>query len=117
MTALEQAPRLVLALDAGGTNFVSSAMRGAQEVAAPRTLPSRAHDLDLSLATIVEGFEDVAARAGAPPAAISFAFPGRADSPAGVVGNAHNMPAFEAPVALGPMLEDRFQVPVLIHND
>jgi glucokinase len=117
MKALEQDCRVVLTLDAGGTNFVFSAMRGAQEVAAPRTLPSRAHDLDASLATMIEGFDDVAARAGTRPAAISFAFPGRADSPAGIVGNAHNMPAFEAPVPLGPMLEDRFQVPVLIHND
>jgi glucokinase len=69
------------------------------------------------MAAIVAGFEEVAARAGAPPSAISFAFPGRADSPAGIVGNAHNLPAFEQPVALGPLLEDRFGVPVLINND
>ena len=117
MRGLDQDARVVLTLDAGGTNFVFSAMRGAKEVAQPRTLPSRAHDLAASLATIVAGFEDVAARAGAPPAAISFAFPGRADSPAGIVGNAHNLRAFEDPVALGPMLEDRFHVPVLINND
>jgi glucokinase len=117
MPSVDQDARVVLTLDAGGTNFVFSAMRGAREIAGPRTLPSRAHDLPASLATIVEGFEDVAARAGAPPAAISFAFPGRADSPAGIVGNAHNLPAFESPVALGPMLEDRFSVPVLINND
>jgi glucokinase len=107
----------VLTLDAGGTNFVFSAMRGAREIGQARTLPSRAHDLAESLATMVEGFEEVAASAGAAPAAISFAFPGRADAPAGIVGNAHNLPAFEDPVALGPMLEDRFQVPVLINND
>ena len=117
MKSLERDRRVVLTLDAGGTNFVFSAMRGAREIAEPRTLPSRADDLDASLATMVAGFEEAAARAGAAPAAISFAFPGRADSPAGIVGNAHNLPAFEEPVALGPMLEDRFQVPVLINND
>src|SRR3954463_3536557 len=117
MKDLDQDPRVVLTLDAGGTNFVFYAMRGAREAAEPSTLPSRAHDLTASLATIVAGFEEVASRAGAAPAAISFAFPGRADSPAGIVGNAHNLPAFEEPVALGPMLEDRFQVPVLINND
>jgi len=117
VSALQEDGRLVLTLDAGGTNFVFSAMRGAREAGEPFTLPSRAHDLTASLATIVTGFEEVAARCGAAPAAISFAFPGRADSPAGIVGNTHNLPAFEQPVALGPMLEDRFGVPVLINND
>jgi glucokinase len=117
MTSLEDDRRVVLTLDAGGTNYVFSAMRGAREIAEPRLLPSNAHDLAASLTTMVTGFEEAAARAGAAPAAISFAFPGRADSPAGIVGNAHNLPAFEEPVALGPMLEDRFQVPVLINND
>jgi glucokinase len=117
MGAFAQDRRVVLTLDAGGTNFVFSAIRGGSEIAEPCTLPSRADDLRASLATIVAGFEDAAARAATAPAAISFAFPGRADSPAGIVGNAHNLPAFEDPVALGPMLEDRFQVPVLIHND
>jgi glucokinase len=117
LKALENDARVVLTLDAGGTNFVFSAMRGAREIGAPRTLPSRADDLEASLATIVTGFEEAAARGGAAPAAISFAFPGRADAPAGIVGNAHNLRAFEEPVALGPMLEDRFQVPVVINND
>jgi glucokinase len=117
VTPLERDARVVLTLDAGGTNFVFSAMRGAREIGEPRTRPSRADDLAASLATIVAGFEDAAARVGSSPAAISFAFPGRADAPSGIVGNAHNLPAFEEPVALGPMLEDRFQVPVLINND
>jgi glucokinase len=115
--ALEEDGRVVLTLDAGGTNFVFSAMRGAKEIAPPRTRPSRADDLQASLATMLTGFEEAASSAGSPPAAISFAFPGRADSPAGIVGNAHNLAAFEEPVALGPMLEDHFQVPVLIGND
>ena len=38
-------PRVVLTLDAGGTNFVFSAVQGEREVVEPITLPSQAHDL------------------------------------------------------------------------
>jgi glucokinase len=55
--------------------------------------------------------------APAPPAAISFAFPGPADYPRGIIGDLGNLPAFRGGVALGPMLEDRFGVPVFINND
>ena len=49
--------------------------------------------------------------------AISFAFPGPADYPAGIIGDLGNLPAFRGGVALGPMLEDKFKVPVFINND
>ena len=49
--------------------------------------------------------------------AISFAFPGPADYPAGIIDNMSNLPAFRGGVALGPMLEDRFGIPVFINND
>ena len=49
--------------------------------------------------------------------AISFAFPGPADYPAGIIGDLGNLPGFRGGVALGPMLEDRFQIPVFINND
>ena len=49
-------PRTVITLDAGGTNFVFGAIRANQFVAEPVTLPSNAHDLDLCMQTIVEGF-------------------------------------------------------------
>ena len=52
-----------------------------------------------------------------PPVAISFAFPGPADYPAGIIGNMSNLPAFRGGVALGPMLEDHFGIPVFINND
>jgi glucokinase len=111
-------PRVVLTLDAGGTNFVFSAVQGDREVVEPVTLPSNAHDLDLCLGTIVEGFSKVKERAPATPVAVSFAFPGPADYPNGIIGGLGNLPAFkQGGVALGPMLKDRFGVPVFLNND
>lgn len=113
-----QDPRVVLTLDAGGTNFVFSAMQGDREVVEPLTLPANAHALDPCLETIVEGFSKVKERAQVPPAAISFAFPGPADYPLGIVGDLGNLPAFSGGgVALAPMLQDRFGVPVFLNND
>jgi len=111
-------PRVVLTLDAGGTNFVFSAVQSDREVVLPITLPSNAHDLGLCLQTIVEGFTKVKEKAPLAPVAISFAFPGPADYPNGIIGGLGNLPAFKAGgVALGPMLEDRFGVPVFLNND
>jgi glucokinase len=111
-------PRVVLTLDAGGTNFVFSAVQSDREVVEPITLPSNAHELQACLGTIVEGFSKVKERASAAPAAISFAFPGPVDYPLGIIGDLGNLPAFKGGgVALGPMLEDRFGVPVFLNND
>jgi glucokinase len=111
-------PRIVLTLDAGGTNFVFSAVQSDREVVEPVTLPSNAHDLPLCLETIVEGFAKAKEKAPAAPVAISFAFPGPADYPSGIIGGLGNLPAFKkGGVALGPMLEDRFGVPVFLNND
>lgn len=51
------------------------------------------------------------------PVAISFAFPGPADYPAGIIGNLPNFPSFRGGVALGPYLEEKFGIPVFINND
>jgi glucokinase len=111
-------PRVVLTLDAGGTNFVFSAVQSNREVVEPITLPSNAHELEACLGTIVEGFSKVREQGPAPPAAISFAFPGPVDYPRGIIGDIDNLPAFkDGGVALGPMLEDRFGVPVFLNND
>ncbi len=109
--------RIVMTLDAGGTSFRFSAMRGNRPVGEAVTLPTHGDDLDRCLADIVEGFTQVRARCPAPPVAISFAFPGPADYPAGIIGDLPNLPAFRGGVALGPMLADRFGVPVYINND
>lgn len=110
--------RLVITLDAGGTNFVFSAMRGCEFVVQPITMPSNSHDLDLCLETLVGGFEAIIAQLPEKPVAISFAFPGPADYRAGIIGGyLPNFPSFREGVALGPFLENRFQMPVFINND
>ena len=111
-------PRVVLTLDAGGTKFAFSAVQSDREVVEPVTLPSNAHDLKLCLETIVEGFAKVKEKAPLAPVAISFAFPGPADYPNGIIGGLGNLPAFkDGGIALGPMLADHFGIPVFINND
>ena len=110
-------PRVVMTLDAGGTNFVFSATRANTEIVRPVTLPSRADDLPSCLETIVNGFEAVRGQLDAAPTAISFAFPGPADYERGIIGDLNNLPAFRGGVPLGPFLEARFRVPVFINND
>lgn len=110
-------PRVVLTLDAGGTNFRFSAWRGAQPVTPTVSMPARGDDLTACLADIVHGFVRIHKQCPAPPVAISFAFPGPADYPGGIIGDLVNLPAFRGGVALGPMLADRFGIPVFINND
>ncbi|MGC4056108.1 MAG: ROK family protein [Paludibaculum sp.] len=108
--------RVVMTLDAGGTNFVFSAMQANQPVVESFSLPSRADDLERSLNTLVEGFRRVQAAAPAAPVAISFAFPAPADYFNGIIVGPRNLPAYKN-VALGPMLEDTFGLPTFINND
>ncbi len=109
--------RIVMTLDAGGTNFVFSAIQGNQEIIQPVTLPSNAHSLQLCLDTIIDGFTIVKDSLPDYPVAISFAFPGPSDYPAGIIGDLGNLPAFRGGVAVGPMLEEKFHLPVFINND
>jgi len=109
--------RVILTLDAGGTNFRFSAIRGNRLVTPILTLPSNGDDLDRCLANIVDGFVRIKAQCTQPPAAISFAFPGPADFPAGIIGDLNNLPGFRGGVALGPMLQRRFGIPAFINND
>lgn len=112
-----QDPRLVLTLDAGGTNLVFGAMRGGKAAIEPITLATVNDDRERCLQLLVEGFQAVRDRLAEAPVAISFAFPGPADYPAGILGDLPNFPAFRGGVALGPMLEARFGLPVFINND
>lgn len=110
--------RIVMTLDAGGTNFVFSALQRGMEIVDPITFQSNAHDLQLCLQTIIRGFEEVKSKLPAGPVAISFAFPGPADYKRGIIGKLPNLPAFTHDgVALGPMLEDYFNLPTFIAND
>ena len=111
-------PRIVLTLDAGGTNMVFGAMRGGEFIVEPVSLPSNAHNLELCLATMTEGFTTVINKLDEAPVAISFAFPGPADYPNGIIGGfLPNFPSFRDGVALGPYLSDKFGIPVFINND
>lgn len=109
--------RIVMTLDAGGTNSVFSAIQGNQQILDEIVLPTYADNLDKCLPTLVEGFKKVRDRLEYAPVAISFAFPGPADYPNGIIGDLPNLPAFRGGVALGPMLEDKFGLPVFINND
>ena len=109
--------RVVLTLDAGGTSFRFSAIRGGETITETITVPSNAGDLDKCLANIVGGFTRVMEQCPSAPVAISFAFPGPADYPNGIIGDLPNLPGFRGGVALGPMLEDKFGLPVFINND
>ncbi len=117
MPAFDQDPRIILTLDAGGTSFRFTALRAGVPITETLSLPSEAADLDRCLANLLEGFTRIKQQCPTPPIAISFAFPGPADYPAGIIGNAPNFPAFRGGVALGPMLEERFGLPVFINND
>ena len=88
-----------MTLDAGGTNFVFSAIQGNKEVVTPIILTACPEDLDLCLQTLVFGFRQVEQQLEQKPVAISFAFPGPADYVDGVIGDLPNFPAFRGGVA------------------
>ena len=110
--------RIVMTLDAGGTNFVFSALQGGKEIIQPIVLSSNSNNLDTCLQTIITGFKRAKTELLPKiPVAISFAFPGPADYKNGIIGDLPNFPSFRGGVALGPMLEDIFGIPTLINND
>jgi glucokinase len=109
--------RVVMTLDAGGTNFVFNAVRANEEILDAIVLPARGENLEAVLKTIIEGFRMVKGKLDTNPVAISFAFPGPADFEWGIIGDLQNLPFFKGGVALGPMLEELFGIPVFINND
>ena len=110
-------PRVVMTLDAGRTGLKFSAIRGGHLIAGPDSRPTEPEDRDRCLRNIITGFEQLRQQLPEPPAAISFAFPGPADYPAGIIAGLENFPAFRDAVPLGPILEERFGIPVYINND
>ena len=95
----EHDERIVMTLDAGGTNFVFSAIQGCREIVEPICLPAASDDLERCLSVLVEGFLEVEKRLPKLPVAISFAFPGPADYEHGIIGDLPNFPAFRGGVA------------------
>lgn len=106
-----------MTLDAGGTNFVFSAMQANMEIVEPICLASNSNDLSKCLDSLLNGFSKVKESLLEPPVAISFAFPGPADYANGIIGDLPNLKAFRGGVALGPFLEEKFGIPVFINND
>lgn len=109
--------RIVMTLDAGGTNFVFSAMQGGLEIVSPVILPACADCLKSCMNNLVEGFTAVQNQLTESPVAISFAFPGPADYVNGIIGDLPNFPSFRGGIALGPFLQQYFGIPVFINND
>lgn len=109
--------RIVMTLDAGGTNFVFSAIRGNQEIVKPIIKPASSDNLEKCLGTLIDGFEEIEALLPEKAVAISFAFPGPADYKNGIIGDLPNFKSFRGGVALGPFLSKRFNIPVYINND
>lgn len=109
--------RIVMTLDAGGTNFVFNAVRGGEEIFEPHRIKARSETLEEVLMKIIDGFKDIRGALDEKPVAISFCFPGPADYPRGIIGDLENLPTFRGGVALKDMLEEQFQVPVFINND
>jgi len=109
--------RVVMTLDAGGTNFLFSAISGFKEITTPILKKAVIDDLPLCLRMMTEGFQEVKNNLSVKPVAISFAFPGPADYKNGVIGDLPNFPAFRGGVALAAYLEEQFKIPVFINND
>ena len=92
--------RIVMTLDAGGTNFVFSAIQGNKRIIDEIRMDSNADNLDRSLFNIVEGFTRVKSLLKKNPDAISFAFPGPADYENGIIGDLGNLPAYRGELHL-----------------
>ena len=109
--------RVILSLDAGGTNLDFFAVKGGDFVTEKVRIPTATGSLDALLKNIISGFEQVRQAAGEQPSAISFCFPGPADYKNGIIGDLENLPLFRGGVPLKAMLEDHFGIPVFINND
>jgi len=104
--------RIVLTLDGGGTNFRFTATQGNRPIVETVTLPSSGDNLERCLANIIEGFSRVQEQSPQPPVAISFAFPGPADYPNGVIGDLQHLPAFRGGVAVGFEIAQALNAPL-----
>lgn len=109
--------RVVLTLDAGGTNFVFTAFQKGQSIAEEVRLDSNGDNLEKCISTLKAGFHQVMDELDAKPIAISFAFPGPADYHNGIIGDLNNLTAFRGGVPLKAVLEEEFNLPVHINND
>ena len=102
--------RIVLTLDAGGTNLSFNAVQAGKEILDPVNLSARVNSLEEILKRIIDGFKEVKSQLADTPVAISFAFPGPANYDLGIIGDLPNLSAFRGGVALGPFLQEVFHL-------
>ncbi len=107
----------ILTLDAGGTTLSFSSIDSRKKPSQPVVIKSSGEQLQEYIDKIIEGFELLMENISEPLKGISFAFPGPADYPNGVIGDLENLPLFRGGVPLGKILEGHFNVPVYINND
>lgn len=114
---------VVMILDAGGTNFVFSAVQNKRiinNLSVKRKAPTKG-STDEAIQAIIQEFENLKIgieNLGLTAIAISIAMPGPADFKSGIIGKLENLPSFsQGGVALQAYLEDRFEMPVFINND
>ncbi len=108
---------IVLTLDAGGTNFVFSAIKDGSAFGDSLSLPANTSDLETCIDSIISGFQSLITNLDESPEAISFAFPGPADYEQGIIGDLPNLPAFSGGVPLASIIQEKFGIPVFINND
>ena len=94
-----------------------SAWQSGKEVSQSVHMNTSPHSVGETLQSIKNGFETVISSCSKMPAAISMGFPGPCDYKLGIVGNLPNFPDFNGELALGPYLEEKFKLPVIIEND
>lgn len=107
----------IVTLDAGGTNFIFSAMKNGEPFGKSVNIAAEVNDLEKCVSSINFGFNSLINSLPEEPAAVSFAFPGPADYKNGIIGDLPNLPAFKGGVPLGPILKDALNLPVFINND
>lgn len=107
--------QIILTLDAGGTNFVFTALQQGNIIGESIHLAASTKDKISCTQTIIEGFELL--KLGKDVKAISFAFPGPADYQNGIIGDLPNFPGINGNYPLKEILEEHFKIPVFINND
>ena len=75
--SVESDDRVVMTLDAGGTNLRFAAVRGGRSVTETISMSSSGDNLERCLADIVEGFSQVRTKCPAPPVATGTQFRGQ----------------------------------------
>lgn len=107
----------ILTLDAGGTNFVFSAIKQGVRIGAEVIRPASTNSQTECSECLIKGFEQLLEQLDEPAIAISFAFPGPADYQYGVIGDLPNFPGLNGDYPLKAILESHFDLPVFINND